>query len=93
LLLPQARIIHCRRHPIDTCLSIYATLFEAKMDFASSKANLARYYRSYARLMKHWRAVLPPDRFLDVDYERLIADRETETRRLIEFAGLPNLST
>jgi tetratricopeptide (TPR) repeat protein len=88
LLLPNARIIHCRRNPIDTCLSIYSNLFDGKMDFAASKAALALYYRQYARLMDHWRAVLPPDRFTEVQYETLIANRETETRRLIAFAGL-----
>jgi tetratricopeptide (TPR) repeat protein len=88
VLLPNARIIHCRRHPVDTCLSIYSTLFRPRMDFISSKADLVFSYRQYARLMDHWRTVLPPDRFLEVEYERLIADRETETRRLIAFAGL-----
>ena len=88
VLLPNARIIHCRRHPVDTCLSIYSTLFSSRMDFAGSKADLVFVYRQYVRLMSHWRAVLPPDRFLEVEYERLIADREAETRRLIAFAGL-----
>jgi hypothetical protein len=88
LLLPGARIIHCRRDPIDTCLSIYSIFFEGRMEFATSKANLAFYYRQYARLMEHWRAVLPPDRFIEVQYERLIDNREAETRRLIAFTGL-----
>jgi tetratricopeptide (TPR) repeat protein len=88
LLLPNARIIHCRRNPIDTCLSIYSTLFDGEMDFAASKSGLALYYKQYARLMDHWRKVLPPDRFTEVRYEKLIANRESETRRLIAFAGL-----
>jgi len=88
LLLPRARIIHCRRNPLDTCLSIYSILFTARMAFAANKANLAFYYQHYARLTEHWRAVLPADRFLEVDYENLVADREAETRRLIAFAGL-----
>ncbi|MGA9869464.1 MAG: sulfotransferase, partial [Acetobacteraceae bacterium] len=88
MLLPGARIIHCRRNPIDTCLSIYSIPFKAKMDFVGSKANLAFSYQQYTRLMDHWRAVLPPDRFLEVEYERLISDREAETRRLIAFTGL-----
>ncbi|MEO9190513.1 MAG: sulfotransferase [Acetobacteraceae bacterium] len=88
LLLPDARIIHCRRHPVDTCLSIYTIPFRAKLDFVGSKADLAFCYQQYARLMDHWRAMLPPDRFLEVDYERLIADREAESRRLIAFTGL-----
>ncbi len=88
LLLPDARIIHCRRHPVDTCLSIYFTLFKGRMDFAGAKGDLVFAYRQYARLMEHWRMVLPPDRLIEVDYEDLIADREAVTRRLIAFAGL-----
>jgi hypothetical protein len=88
LLLPQARIIHCRRHPVDTCLSMYFTYFSQRMDFAWAKADLAFAYRQYARLMDHWRAVLPRESFLEVDYEDLIADREAVTRHLIAFTGL-----
>jgi tetratricopeptide (TPR) repeat protein len=87
-LLPNARIIHCRRHPVDTCLSIYSILFKARLDFVGNKADLAFYHQQYARLMDHWRVVLPADRLIEVDYERLIADREAETRRLIAFTGL-----
>jgi tetratricopeptide (TPR) repeat protein len=88
LLLPKARMIHCRRHPVDTSLSIYFTFFKGRMDFACAKADLAFAYRQYARLMEHWRAVLPHDRFIEVDYEQLITDRETVTRRLIASSGL-----
>jgi tetratricopeptide (TPR) repeat protein len=88
LLLPKARIIHCRRHPIDTCLSMYFTNFKEKFEFVSDKGDLAFAYRQYARLMDHWREVLPSDRFVEVDYESLIADRQTLTRRLIAFTGL-----
>ncbi len=88
LVFPRARIIHCRRHPVDTCLSLYFTFFERKLSFASDRGNLVFEYRQYEKLMKHWRAVLPDDRFLDVDYEALVAERETWTRRLVEFCGL-----
>jgi tetratricopeptide (TPR) repeat protein len=88
LLLPNARIVHCRRHPVDTCLSMYSTHFKDKFEFVSDKADLAFAYRQYARLMDHWRAVLPPGRLLEVDYEKLIVDREAVTRRLIAFTGL-----
>ena len=88
LLLPGARIIQCRRHPVDTCLSIYFTHFKQVIGFATDKADLAAAYQQYARLMDHWRMVLPPARFLEVDYEALIADREAVTRRLIAFTGL-----
>jgi tetratricopeptide (TPR) repeat protein len=85
---PRARIIHCRRNPVDTCLSIYFTYFGVAKDFAYDRGDIAFFYEQYARLMAHWRAVLPADRFLELDYEALIADREAVTRRLIAFCGL-----
>ena len=87
-LMPKARIIHCRRDPIDTCLSIYANLFKSRVNFAARKDDLVFCYRQYLRMMDHWRRVLPPEIFLEVQYERLIADREAQTRRLIAFTGL-----
>jgi tetratricopeptide (TPR) repeat protein len=87
LAFPDARIIHCRRNPLDTCLSIYFTNF-ARQDFAWDLGDLAFQYRQYERLTDHWRSVLPRDRFIEVQYETLVADREAETRRLIAFIGL-----
>lgn len=88
LALPRARIIHCRRHPVDTCLSNYFTLFLASVPFAYDKGDLAFYYRAYRRLMAHWREVLPQETLLEVDYEALVSDPEAVTRRMIEFLGL-----
>lgn len=88
-LLPNARIIHCRRDPIDTCLSIYSTLLKSRVSFAAGKDDLTFCYRQYLRIMDHWRKVLPEEVLTDVQYERLIADREAETRRLVAFTGLP----
>jgi tetratricopeptide (TPR) repeat protein len=88
LLLPRARVIHCRRHPLDTCLSMYFTYFKGRIPFISDKADLAFAYRQYARIIEHWRKVLPSDRFLEIDYEELVADRERVTRRLVAFTGL-----
>ena len=87
LLLPKARIIQCRRHPVDTCLSLYFTNFWQVIGFATDKADLADGYQLYARLMDHWRTVLPSDRFLEVHYEDLIADREAVTRQSSRSAG------
>jgi tetratricopeptide (TPR) repeat protein len=87
--LPGARIVHCRRDPIDTCLSIYFTRFSMPLPFACDRGDLVAYYREYERLMAHWRAVLPAERFLEVDYDALTAFPERETRRLVEFTGLP----
>jgi tetratricopeptide (TPR) repeat protein len=88
LMLPQARIIHCRRNPVDTCLSIYFTPFGNLLSFAHDRGDLVAYYEQYARLMDHWRSVLPVDRFLEIDYETLVATPEPVTQQLIEFCGL-----
>jgi tetratricopeptide (TPR) repeat protein len=87
-VFPRARIIHCRRHPVDTCLSIYFQNFSRRVDFAYDRGDLLSFYRQYLRIMAHWRSVLPADRFLEIQYEELVADREPLTRRMIEFCGL-----
>jgi tetratricopeptide (TPR) repeat protein len=86
--LPKARFIHCRRHPIDTCLSIYFTDFEKIRALVGDRDDLVFFYNEYLRLMQHWRAVLPPECFIEVDYETLIADPEAQARRLVAFCGL-----
>jgi tetratricopeptide (TPR) repeat protein len=89
-MFPRAFIIHCRRHPVDTCLSMYFTYFQAvTLSYVGNRADLVFYYREYERLMEHWRKALPPDRFMEIDYEKLVSDREAETRRLISFCELP----
>jgi tetratricopeptide (TPR) repeat protein len=88
LMFPQARIIHCQRHPIDTCLSIYVTPYRNLPDFAHDRETISFYYKQYLRLMEHWRRVLPPDRFFDLRYEDLVSQREAVTRRLIAFCGV-----
>ncbi len=86
---PNARIIHVRRHPIDTCLSIHFQDFEGGHLYANELADLAHYYRQYLRVMDHWRQVLPAAALMEVRYEALVRDQETWSRRLLEFAGLP----
>jgi len=86
--LPNARFIHCRRDPIDTCLSIYFTRFASAQPFAYDRGDLLFYYRQYQRLMAHWQSVLPPDRLLEIDYQELTADPEQQTRRIVAFCGL-----
>jgi tetratricopeptide (TPR) repeat protein len=88
LAFPEARIIHCRRNPIDTCLSNYFSYFVGGVGFAFDRGDIVFQYREYERLMAHWRRVLPPERFLELDYENLIADREAEVRRIVAFIGL-----
>jgi len=88
MIFPKARIIHCKRNPIDICLSIYSTYFTARMDFAADRGDLVYFYRQYERLMDHWRKVLPPDVYHETVYEDLVADREVRSRELIAFCGL-----
>lgn len=70
-------------------LSIYFTHFLTDWPFAADRQYLVTFYRQYERLMAHWRAVIPADRFLDVDYEEVTAAPEPNARRLVEFCGLP----
>ncbi|MGB8275134.1 MAG: sulfotransferase, partial [Alphaproteobacteria bacterium] len=87
ILLPNAKLIHCRRHPLDNCWSAYTNRFAVGQQFSYDLKNLGLYYREYARLMDHWRKVLPAP-VLEVQYEDLVADQEAQSRRLIEFCGL-----
>jgi len=88
-LLPNARIVHCMRDPLDTCISCYSKLFTFGHEFTYDLVELGRYYRSYAGLMDHWRSVIPPDCLLDVRYEDVVDDLEGEARRLVDFCRLP----
>ncbi len=85
-LFPGARVVHCRRDPRDTALSCYLNNLEAP--WSMDLDDIGRYYRCYQNLMVHWRDVLPLP-VLEVVYEELIADQEGESRRLIDFLGLP----
>ena len=87
LTLPDARIIHCRRHPVATCFSCFQIHFPEGQEFAYDLDELGRYYRLYNRLMDHWRTVLP-GRIFDLNYEDLVAEPEAQMRALLEFAGL-----
>lgn len=87
LLFPGARIIHCRREPLDTCVSCYTQHFAEAHAYSSDLAILGRYYRSYERLMRHWADVLPVT-IHEIRYEELVSDTEGEARRLIEALGL-----
>jgi tetratricopeptide (TPR) repeat protein len=86
---PQARFIHLKRHPIDTCLSIYFQYFSHLHPYANDLDNLRHYYSQYVRITDHWRAVLPEATLLEVPYEALIEDQEGWTRRMLDFIGLP----
>ncbi len=88
-ILPNARIIHTRRDPVDTCLSCYTKLFAAEQRFTYDLTELGQFYRHYEALMDHWRAVLPASHFIEVDYQEMVADQEGQSRRLLEALGLP----
>jgi tetratricopeptide (TPR) repeat protein len=86
-LFPKAKIIHCRRDPVDICLSIYFQDFVGRHEYAYDLRNLAVYYREYDRLMRHWRDSLGIP-MLEVCYEDMIADQEGMSRRLLAHCGL-----
>jgi Flp pilus assembly protein TadD len=88
LILPQAKIIHTMRHPMDSCFSNYARLFNETMHFAYDLEELGRYYNSYDRLMRHWHSVLPQGSILHVRYEDVVADLEAQARRIIAYCDL-----
>ncbi len=88
MILPEARIIHCRRNAADTCLSCYSKLFAGEQRFAYEQTELGLFHRDYARLTAHWRDVLPASHFLEIDYENVVEDVEGEARRMLTFLGL-----
>jgi hypothetical protein len=87
LLFPRARIVHCTRQPLATCLSNYFQCFPLHMDFSFHLHNIGHFYREYARLMAHWHAQ-PSLNLIDVAYEDVILNTERTARRLLEFLGL-----
>lgn len=88
LLLPNARIVDARRHPLATCFSIFKQLFARGQPFANSLDDIGRTYRDYVALMAHFDEVLP-GRVHRVGYEDLVEDTEAEIRSLLEYCGLP----
>jgi tetratricopeptide (TPR) repeat protein len=88
IVFPRSTIIHCRRRPIDTAISIHQTAFAPGLDLPTGGDDLVGYFRQYQRLMAHWRAVLPPGRVLEVDYETLTASPDGDIRRIVAHAGL-----
>jgi tetratricopeptide (TPR) repeat protein len=88
MAFPRAIIIHCRRAAIDTALSIHQTHFLPGVAFPTGGAELVAYFRSYQRLIDHWRSVLPADRFIEVDYEDLTRAPEPVTGGIIAACGL-----
>ena len=88
LILPNAKVIDARRHPMSCCFSAYKQLFAEGQEFSYDLQDLGRYYGDYVELMDHWDAVLPGF-VLRVQHEELVADLESQVRRMLEFCGLP----
>jgi len=88
LMLPNAKIIHVNRNPVDTCLSCFTNLFSGALNQTYDLSELGQYYVGYARLMDHWRKILSAGAFLEVQYEDIVADQEGQARRLIDYCGL-----
>lgn len=87
-LLPNARIIHCRRDALDTCVSCYTTLFDQGQEFSYDLAETGQYYRLYEHIMQHWDAVLPPGSMLTLQYEDLVTNMDAKVRDLLSFCNL-----
>jgi tetratricopeptide (TPR) repeat protein len=87
LLFPGARILHCRRDAADTCFSYYCQHFVSGHDQSRDLRHLGLYYRTYVKLMAHWRRVLDLD-ILDLDYEALVRDPKHQARRMAKFCDL-----
>ena len=88
LAMPNAKIIHTNRNPVDTCVSCFSKLFAGEQSQTYELAELGRYYRAYHDLMQHWRDVLPKGAFLDIQYEEVVADTEGQARRILDYCGL-----
>ncbi|WP_419696576.1 tetratricopeptide repeat-containing sulfotransferase family protein [Mesorhizobium muleiense] len=88
LLFPNARIIHCRRDAIDNCVSCFVLNFSEAHSYNTDLNTLGLYYREYDRLMRHWNEVFPGLIF-ENRYETLVEDQEAQSRRLIDYLGLP----
>lgn len=87
MILPNARIIDARRHPLDACLSCYRQLFAKGQAFTYDLTEIGEYYLQYQRMMDHWAQALP-GRVLSVQYEDVVTDFEPQVRRLLAFCGL-----
>jgi len=87
-ILPNAKVIHCKRNPMDNCFSIFKTDFTVIHGYAYDMVELGRYYNLYQDLMAHWEKVLPG--FIHtIRYEEMVSDQREQTKSLLDFCGLP----
>jgi tetratricopeptide (TPR) repeat protein len=87
-MLPNAAIVHVRRNPVETCLSIYRQEFNKHWTFTHRLGDIAEYYMRYARLVAHWERVFPPGRLITIQYEDFVADFANAARKLLQACGL-----
>jgi hypothetical protein len=88
LILPRAKIIDARRHPLDACLGNFRQLYAKGQNFSYDLQEIGEYYLEYQRLMDAWQERLP-GKILTVQYEENVADNENQVRRILEFCELP----
>jgi len=88
LLFPNARIIHCKRNPVDTCVSNYFQYFSGPLDYPYSLIDTAAHYSHYQRLMDHWRKVIQLPMY-EITYEELVQHQESVTADMLTFLNLP----
>lgn len=86
-LFPKARIIHCKRNALDTCVSIFVNNFRSGNEYSFDLTEIGNYYLQYERLMNHWHDLFP-DEIFDVQYEELVVNQEKISRQLISYIGL-----
>ena len=89
LMMPNAKIVHVKRNPIDTCLSGFSRLFNKTQNHSYDLSEMGRYYRNYYDLMAHWKEVLPEKSYYEIQYEELVADTENQAKALIKYCGMP----
>ncbi|MDN5864689.1 MAG: sulfotransferase [Gammaproteobacteria bacterium] len=87
MMLPAAKIIHMRRHPLATAFGIWRQRFTRSLGYSFDLEHIVRHYRAYTALMQHWRSAVP-EAFCEVFYEALVADPEGELRRTFDYLGL-----
>lgn len=85
---PAAKIIHVRRHPVDTCLSVWTTANRTPPLWSHNMSDVVFAYREYSRQMRYWRDAISMSSMLDIDYEDVVSDHESSVRRIISFLEL-----
>jgi tetratricopeptide (TPR) repeat protein len=88
-LFPRAKIIHCRRSPLDTCVSCFTKIFHEGQDYTYDLTELGEFYRLYTQTMAHWRTLLPAGVMLEIQYEEVVDNLEAAARKLVAHCNLP----